>query len=658
MKLPSTSDGFNQFFSAWLRIEPRSRSDDLEDGVRARIADPLWMLARQWQTGEFQAEDAGSPIRSELHYSTQTIDRISLGSGPSEELPKTPPLEAVVEREADQMDCRESVRVGQEYERRLRALLVSRGSEAEGRFGRFVAALRVRAEFPGDMIECPIDDLDQTTRSFVRLMQGRVINGKTVLEGPLNRPRGAPVSKADLEKLHDEIDKWHQLVCQRPSSKQPPAWRSEQLDYRFELNGKPDQTVGSSLPTPTQKIQLVAPEYRNGDLDWYTFSVGEQGGRGPWNPAPKPLVTTPTQLDISGTSPRWWAFEDGFTNFGALDVAKPDLAKLMLMEFVLIYGDDWFSVPTTVALGNAVKVDRLTIRNVFGENVDIKPARKVSGDANQRFELFSLSPVNAPGDPGLAIAPSYARRTRTIPDARPVLFVPPLVAGRIESPPIEEVSFLRDEGANMLWAIETLIPDGLGRPVSGFDAQLEYIQRLRQHRETELTSALQLLHFGRLEGTDRADLEADIAALEQEIQDLTPYASPKPVQGAAPQYRLASSVDQNWIPFIPSRRGVETGLRQTAMQFRRATMLRNADELSPDPVASMSRLLALNEQALLWINEEAVPRAGLRVQLTRQRARDSNGETYVWLGRKVLAGKGEGASGLKFDEVANPGSSK
>ena len=47
--------------TSWLRLEPRTRKADMAAGLQARIYDPLWLLARQWQTGEFQGEDAGSP---------------------------------------------------------------------------------------------------------------------------------------------------------------------------------------------------------------------------------------------------------------------------------------------------------------------------------------------------------------------------------------------------------------------------------------------------------------------------------------------------------------------------------------------------------------------------------------------------------------------
>ena len=39
--------------SRWNRLEPYGRTLDLEGGLRAEVHDPLWMLGRQWQLGEF-----------------------------------------------------------------------------------------------------------------------------------------------------------------------------------------------------------------------------------------------------------------------------------------------------------------------------------------------------------------------------------------------------------------------------------------------------------------------------------------------------------------------------------------------------------------------------------------------------------------------------
>ena len=48
---------------SWTRLEPYGRSIGLEGGLNAEVRDPLWMLARQWQLGEFWGEDAGTPVR-------------------------------------------------------------------------------------------------------------------------------------------------------------------------------------------------------------------------------------------------------------------------------------------------------------------------------------------------------------------------------------------------------------------------------------------------------------------------------------------------------------------------------------------------------------------------------------------------------------------
>ena len=87
----------------------------------ARIADPLWMLARQWQSGEFQAEDAGTPLQVKVDYSTHRPTRLQLGeSQPSEDLGDIP-LEKWVEQEWLDMDWRTSIRVGQKFEQLLKA---------------------------------------------------------------------------------------------------------------------------------------------------------------------------------------------------------------------------------------------------------------------------------------------------------------------------------------------------------------------------------------------------------------------------------------------------------------------------------------------------------------------------------------------------------
>ena len=44
-------------FIPQFRLEGRSRESDNPTGLEMRVADPFWMLGRQWQFGEFKGED-------------------------------------------------------------------------------------------------------------------------------------------------------------------------------------------------------------------------------------------------------------------------------------------------------------------------------------------------------------------------------------------------------------------------------------------------------------------------------------------------------------------------------------------------------------------------------------------------------------------------
>ena len=58
-------------------------------------------------------------------------------------------------------------------------------------------------------------------------------------------------------------------------------------------------------------------------------------------------------------------------------------------------------------------------------------------------------------------------------------------------------------------------------------------------------------------------------------------------------------------------------------------------------------------QEAYYIHEEEVPRAGVRVTRAFQRTRWYDGRVYTWLGRSKTVGRGEGASGLRFDQITS-----
>src|SRR6478752_3436233 len=85
--------------TAYNRLEPRARTEDFARSLRAEIRDPLWMLTRQWQMGEFEAEDTGSAIDARILTADAHVDRIALLNEAGQSYHEEIPMEAVVERE-------------------------------------------------------------------------------------------------------------------------------------------------------------------------------------------------------------------------------------------------------------------------------------------------------------------------------------------------------------------------------------------------------------------------------------------------------------------------------------------------------------------------------------------------------------------------------
>jgi hypothetical protein len=52
------------FLASTQQLSGSNTSANIGDALAARIKDPLWFLARQWQTGEFEAENGGRARRA------------------------------------------------------------------------------------------------------------------------------------------------------------------------------------------------------------------------------------------------------------------------------------------------------------------------------------------------------------------------------------------------------------------------------------------------------------------------------------------------------------------------------------------------------------------------------------------------------------------
>ncbi|MET9735779.1 hypothetical protein ABZZ79_35690 [Streptomyces sp. NPDC006458] len=560
----------------WNRVEPTPHSDSLVRGLEAPVRDPLWFLARQWQLGEFQGEDAASPAYVTFTTSTAGFEGWRSGPGPFTRYDGSP-LEALTQTEEATPDWRTAVELGHALLRELTA----RGT------GQDMAAA-VRAAFPVPRPE-EADDAeraDPALTRFLRVCGGRAVDGLTARAAAqaaapapppeLTLPPGqdpAPVTAAFAAFLT-----WADEAYGALGRADAPAWRADRLDYEVEVLAA---TPGGG------RDRLSARAGPDGEYDWYSFDVA-----GAETAGPAPTVTTthsslfPTRPGFAGLPHgRWWQFEDARYNWAALDADRRELAKTLVLDFMLVHGDDWFTVPLGRPVGSVQRIDQLLVRDVFDEWTLVDRADAEDDD----WTMFSLSdPAGGRAD-YCVLPPSALRAT-------------------VDGPVIEEVRFLRDEQANIVWALEVTTENGVGRPWDG--------------RERALT-----------------------------VTDAPPADPPT----AAPlRYRLQTTVPVNWIPFLPVR--VDATGRAVALQ--RAAMQRFADGAleSVPPVGRVLTPDRLTDPAVYQVREEEVERSGTRILRSVRRARWLGGRTCVWVSRRRRAGFGEGASGLAYDRAEETGS--
>ena len=599
--------------TVYNRLEARPRTLKFDRALKAEVRDALWMLTRQWQLGELIGDDAGSPIKAKLAIERTELRHYRPREGSVQDFDSALPLEARVERRPVRLrsagrpialDLR--LVMGRQW-LKLIADLPNDYSAA------FLAAYPIVAPNPQQ-----VADADQAAHPEV-LQTFAAVAGRRMDGGGLYRhltgtgtPKAydgvagvADSDKAALDMKADRFVAWFARLLAPPAAPDEDAWDASRMEYRFSC----------SAPVQGDETVYVAEEYHGGHLDWWAFdSDPEADGLAPppdpaAPPDPHPLperpparTLIPTPVVFEGMpNTRWWAFEDRRTNLGAVDAATNDLAKLLFLEFALVYANDWFLVPLELDMGSIATVRGLAVTNVFGERIWIEAAGSGADDDWQHWTMFNVS-VRGHDDAQEA-------------DLRLVL--PPTVPKIQESDPLEGVAMIRDEVANMVWGVERVVPLPSGASKPGAEAARETLAYL-----TRLAGPAPPPPAGRV---------ADIA------------------------YDLVSTVPEHWIPFLPVHVPGDT----REIQLQRAALPRTLpgsttvvtprtgllrEGLDPEPPATPTGYL---------LHEEEVPRAGTLVEQSFQRTRWRGGRTVTWLGVRRGAGRGEGSSGLAFDRLVD-----
>jgi hypothetical protein len=377
---------------------------------------------------------------------------------------------------------------------------------------------------------------------------------------------------------------WERTVYGRVGARDAPAWRPERLDYDVEV---------AALTADARRARLQAYPGPRGELDWYAFDeIGRDATTsGGAAPPEEDLATSliPTGVSFAGMPQgRWWQFEDARFNWASVDADRREIAKAMILDFMLVQSEDWFIAPLGVEVGVLATIQQLAVRDVFGERTLLSRADASSTTAGApRWTMYSTQAERGAAE-YLILPPSTLRTT-------------------MDGPDLEEVRFLRDEQANLVWAIEAKAENGVGRAWSGHERALT-------------------------------------------VPDETP---PLPETTAPLRYRMQTSTPLHWIPFPP----VQIDATRRAVALERAAMQRFIDGALTrmEPVGRVLRPTNLDDPRIYRIREEEVTRSGARILRANKRSRWIDGGTHVWTARWRRAGLGEGASGLRYDIAEQTG---
>ncbi len=563
----------------WSRLEPRPRSRDILGSLQARVRDPLWFLSRQWQMGEFKGEDAGSPAWVQMAWRHSPFVQWAPRGEPPRALPAGAPLEEVSQSEA--------------FTEHL-ALKVELGQLAEELFLQHAAPGAVTAARGAFPIPLPDETAlaanpDPGEVRLLRVVAGRCCDGVALgraaggaapnlpvafTAGPFAIPVGERAGAlAALQELLAYVTATYQTIGEFDA----PAWRADRLEYDVDVIAR-DGNGGV--------VTMDAEPSSDGAYDWYAFDVRSSRAGTPADGASGVVAGTSSVLPVhvrfrGMPNHRWWDFESALTDFGAVSPDTRDVGRLLAIDFMTVAGNDWFVAPLVLPVGTLSTVDLVMVHDVFGGRTTVPRANGSDTESARRWAMYAHAGADGRLAPWLALPPTA-------------------MASLMQGDTLEEVRFIRDEMANMVWGIEHRIQGGTGVGIAGHE-------RAGSNRQEE---------------------------------DVRPDSG-----GPKLYYQLETLVPEHWIPMLP----VQVDPIRGDVALERGAVARARADGTVYTLSPRSRVLRPTGVSPYQLREEEVTRAGTRVWRVVQRSRWSDGSTHVWVTRRTSAGLGEGSSGLQYD---------
>lgn len=548
----------------YLRLEPRSTSDSLEPGLAARVGDPLWLLGRQWQLGELLADDAGSPTSVDLAADVAALAEVGMpgwaGRQPYD--PKTHPLDLIAAdpvRRYEKWTARQRVDTGRAFVRAL----------TDAKLGRYVADYQ--AVYPLAGPSEPLRAADPGGARLLDVAASRLPDGRQLYDAlaPILRkrdllPAEPVIAVGDTAAVRTAAESWLEFCDATVTEPAAPTWVPDELAHAFHV------ATGSGAGATV----LDVDGWRGEQLDWHSFDARPVPAAASGFTALPAMSTLPTGVRYHGMpNARWWEFEDAGVDFGAVDAGPSDVARLALLEFALLYANDFFAVPLRLPVGSVCRIASLVVGDSFGIRLRVGSAAHDVRQGAQRWSMFTLTEHDPQEPPGTEVSDLF--------------FLPPVATQVITGPPVEEVHLLRDEMANLVWAVERKYPGEAG----GSTEPIEELAR-------------------------------------------SAVAVTPPGEAAVLRYLLGTTVPPYWFPMVGVTTHGGPALQLEQMANRDAT------------VVPRGRLLDLGGPPL---PDGEVPREGVRLLREDALTRWTDGSTFGWSRRIRRVGRGEGSSGLRFD---------
>jgi hypothetical protein len=588
----------------WNRLEGRPRTVNFDRALKAEVADALWMISKQWQMGEFIGDDAGSPVLAKALFESTRLTKYKAGDEPAQPIEMEVPLEVTVEnrplafkRAGKQIALDIRLLMGRQWLRLVDPIASNLKDAYIDKYG-------ISKPNPDAEADAHICAHSRVWQQFSAVAERRM-DGYQLYEHLKAAPGNTAhdgIAEADTQTKRDAIDTaaarwlaWYERVLRQPIDRTNPSWKPPYLEHQFAC----------SAPWHGAEKVLTADEY-HGHLDWFSLDIDQsrtalEGEAPPEAEQPITRTFVPSMVTFGGMPhPRWWTFEDWKTNLSFVKPDTTDLNKLLLLDFLLIFANDWFVLPVTMPVGGLSTVRGLMVSNVFGERTWVEAAGRGSDETWQRWNMYTLA----------------IRGNEDVPADLATVLLP--VAPKVqESKPLEEIFMLRDEIANMVWGVETRVPLATGRSQPGTESGYEFRSKLQQLISAE-------------------------------------HPPGPPVERKAPiRYQIVNTVPEHWIPFVPVH--IEGQMRQ--IQLQRASLPRILEN-NPDVPKKVEPKTSLLREGLdlvppqtYFVHEEEIGRAGVAVRLSYQRTRWYDGRVLTWLGIKKQTGRGGGSSGLAFDQV-------